>query len=246
MFEGVGRSRDEEAGRRSAQSLLATILLGFVGACAVGAVVIGTAGPPVEEVVELDEFTVELAVVETPEVELRAPAPPKARRAAEQDVPVDTPTTPEPDDVVEVQELRDEVRTEVAAGGGTPEGDPDGDPTGTNTGTTGGSGTADCGENCGSSSGPMVLHHSEVQAKRRVAPDYPDQARDMDLGDVSCKVRVTINERGRPVAVGVEACPSVFHDSARKALMKWSFYPAKVGGETVPAQFMLNIRYKLR
>lgn len=248
MFDGVGRNRDEEATKRSAQSLVATTLLGFVGTCVAGAVIVATAVPPVDSSAVEDYSDVVEFVIQQQEPEaLQLPAPPRAIKRAAPDI--ETEVAPvEPDVEREITPLTEVVDPVVAeAGGGSPDGDIDGDPTSTHVGTPG-TGTTDCGEDCGGppTGGPMAIHWTEVQAKRRVAPEYPDQARDMDLGEVSCKVLMTIDERGRTTGVQMKSCPAVFHKSAEQALMKWTFYPAKAGGKSVPAQFLLSIRYKLR
>jgi len=90
------------------------------------------------------------------------------------------------------------------------------------------------------------MHHSDVRKKRMVEPRYPEAARTMNLGDVSCKVRMYIDETGTPIRLDFEQCPKVFHASARDALMKWRFYPARdPNGKKTKAQFILKIKYRL-
>ena len=82
--------------------------------------------------------------------------------------------------------------------------------------------------------------------KRRVSPEYPDVARDQNLGEVDCKVRIFIDEKGIPYDFRFQQCPKIFQSSAKKALAQWRWYPAKFQGQKVKAQFLLNIRYRLR
>ena len=66
------------------------------------------------------------------------------------------------------------------------------------------------------------------------------------MGEVDCKVRIFIDEKGVPYNFQFESCPKIFQASATEALAKWRWYPAKFQGQKVKAQFLLNIRYKLR
>ncbi len=90
-----------------------------------------------------------------------------------------------------------------------------------------------------------VVHWSEVKVKRRVSPKYPEDAKSMDLGTVRCQLRFLVDERGMPYDVRLESCPEAFHESALEAAWKWRFYPMKMNGEAVKAQFVLVIVYRL-
>jgi len=87
----------------------------------------------------------------------------------------------------------------------------------------------------------------KVIKPRMVQPEYPEAAKKQNVGDHVCKVRIFIDTSGVPYALKFEKCLKVFHSSARKALMKWRFYPARdTNNKPVKAQFMLKIRYLLR
>ena len=90
------------------------------------------------------------------------------------------------------------------------------------------------------------MHWSEVRVKRRPEVRYPRNAQSMNLGPVDCRVRIFIDARGRPYEVKMESCPNIFRESAEQAAMKYRFYPMKVAGESVPCQFVLSIKYRLR
>jgi hypothetical protein len=90
------------------------------------------------------------------------------------------------------------------------------------------------------------VHWSEVRVKRRVNPSYPEAAKDLGLTEVHCKIRMKIDERGKPYEVTPESCPELFQQSATDAAWKWTFYPLERNGEPSKAEFVLNIIYRLR
>ena len=259
MFDNVGRNNDEEAALRS------FIALGVVGAgVAVVWVSIVIYGLIMafffvsEEVlgIEIDEDQLVDLILEEEEVELEAPAPPppppppppaaaevpdEEEEEDEEDV-VDTP-----DDMVEeVAELDDKIEDEVK-NAKQPKGDPDGVEGGSEDGEKGGQlGGTPGGDPNGKLGGAVPMTMAQVRKRREVQPEYPDEARAMNLGDVECSVRIYIDETGKPYDVSFIACPKVFHTSARRALFAWRFYPAKKNGQKVRATFPLKIRYTLR
>jgi outer membrane biosynthesis protein TonB len=85
-----------------------------------------------------------------------------------------------------------------------------------------------------------------VEVKKRFDPRYPKSAKDMNLGDQRCLAKVFIDESGAPYKVLVENCPKVFHAETQAAIMKWRWYPPKVGREKVKAQITIAINYKVR
>lgn len=244
MFEGVGRSRDELAARRSAQSLVATSLLGFTGACLVGVVMLVQVEPPETAPLDDDPFIVAIldpAVVDEPE--LKAPPPPMKKGSTEEDKPDEREPDSEP---VDPKPLTEKVEREPAASaGGTPDGEEDGDPNGMVGGKRNGTGDEPC-DDCGGTGGVLTLHHTDVQVVRRVSPVYPEIARPLGLPTSRCKAMVTIDERGRPTRVTVSDCPEEFYDETVRSLMRWKFRPAKVEGMPTKAQFLLHVNYKLR
>ena len=252
MFEGVGKNRDEEALKRSAQSVIAAAVLTAVTAAAAFAwVTYQAARYVVEEVLEVDDEMVEVVMEdvdlgEAPPPPPPPPPPPAASEPEPEEEEIEEETEPTPDEMVEEveeleEEVEEEVKKEVVKGveGGV-EGGEEGGVVG---GVIGG---VEGGVIGGQLGGARTFHHSEVQVKRRVSPHYPDSAKDLNLGDVSCKVRIFIDDKGVPYDIAFEACPKVFHASAEDALMKWRWYPAKFEGNKVKAQFLLNIKYKLK
>ena len=91
--------------------------------------------------------------------------------------------------------------------------------------------------------GPVHLASEKVRVRRMVEPAYPRAATELGLPEARCTVRVVIDDRGRPTAVSVERCSTVFHASIHKAAMQWRFYPAKRAGKRVPATFVVPIRF---
>ena len=88
------------------------------------------------------------------------------------------------------------------------------------------------------------MHWSEVKAKNRVDPKYPPAARDMHLeGD--CKIRINIDEKGKPFDAQIVACPKPFEEAALLAANSSSFYPMKVEGKAVKATFLFTYKFKL-
>ena len=245
MFDNVGRDLDQEARKRQLISLVITL---FVLSAASGAVVLYGLLKVAEVVLDLpdDDEMVEV-VMEDPSLEEAPPPPPPPppppAAAQEEEQEEDEPEQ-DPEEMAEdIKELDEKVEEEVKTDAGGQEGGQEG---GVEGGVVGGVvGGVIGGEIGGQLGGVRTFHHSEVQVKRRVQPEYPDAAKQMNLGDVDCRVRIFIDEDGVPYDVKFEACPKVFHDSARDAILKWRWYPAKVGGSKVKAQFLLNIKYKL-
>lgn len=249
MFDGVGTSRDEEAVRRGAKSLLLGTLLGCMGVCGVTAGVLLAAAPP-EPVSahEVEPLPFELVAEVEPVPNIQAPPPPPRRSAAREEDPSE-PTIPQPDDLQsEPQALAETVSTVVAAeASGTADGDPLGEDGGLDGGVLNGTGEACPNGDCAVGGRRVVsVHHTEVQVLRRIPPRYPDAARDLELEEVRCVARITINERGVPEAVAIVDCPQAFHAETERALLKWRFRPATVEGETTAAQFVLRVNYRLR
>ena len=100
------------------------------------------------------------------------------------------------------------------------------------------------GEIGGSLDGAVPIHHSKLQIRRRIQPTYPEAAKAMNLGRVDCRVRVFIDETGKPYDVRMHACPKMFHDTTREALYKWRWYPARKDGQKVKVATMLKIRFQ--
>ncbi|MBN2799355.1 MAG: energy transducer TonB [Deltaproteobacteria bacterium] len=252
MFDSVGKNIDEEQRKRQAWTLGLMLLLGgLAGVTTVGLGAFTATKMILEQVAESDDM-IEV-VIEEAEADLAPPPPPPpppppaaADEPEEEEEPDEEPDKVNPDEMVEdVQDLEedpsDKMQSEIKPAGvqGGVEGGVEG-------GVVGGVMGGIVGGELGGQLGPRVFHHSEVQVKRRVVPEYPAAAKDLNLGDVDCKARVFIDEEGTPFDIQFEACPRVFHQSTRDAIMKWRWYPAKVNREKVQAQFIINVKYKLK
>lgn len=253
MFDNVGKTNDEEATTRSlvaVGSILALLLLVWAGVVLYGVIRI------TEEITGqdiLDEDMVEIimeedAGLEAPPPPPPPPPPPAASPEPEEEEPEeDEETEPEPDEMVEeVAELDEDIEEEQKTAK-RPAGEEGGVEGGQEGGEVGGVlGGVVGGVVGGQLGGVRQVHHSEVKTKRRVMPRYPEAARTANLGDQNCRLRVFIDEKGKPYDVKFMACPKVFQPSAEKALFKWRWYPAKdENGNKTRATFGLNIRYTL-
>ena len=91
----------------------------------------------------------------------------------------------------------------------------------------------------------MAAHYPRLEPAQRVAPGYPELAREKRVqGKVV--LRALVCEHGRVVkAYPLESIP-LLDDAAMEALRQWSFQPAVLDGQPVaawtdvPMQFTLN------
>lgn len=241
MFDHVGKDPDEEAGRRRAVSMFLTIVL-FGGTAGISAgIAYYTATEVLPEILEEAEL-VELIEIDDQPIEEEAPPPPPPPppAAPDEEIDEDAEEEPEPDEMQEeVKELDEKVEDKVATDKGRPPGNPDG--------VVGGEiGGVEGGVVGGTGKSIRVMHHSEVEVKKRIDPKYPKAAKDANLGDQRCLVKVKIDETGTPYDVQVERCPKVFHAETVESIMKWRWYPPKVGKEKVKAQITIGVTYKVR
>ncbi len=81
---------------------------------------------------------------------------------------------------------------------------------------------------------------------RNPAPDYPAQARRRAM-EGSVMLSVVVREDGSAKTVTVEESSgfALLDASARDAVSRWKFIPAKRGDETVEAQVMVPIEFRL-
>ena len=246
MFDTIGRDADASSGKRRAQSVLIAVGLlgagfGFVAGLA-GYVVADAAIDPGD-----DEpmFEVAIAVDDAP-TEL-PPAPPAPLAAAKGD---DTAAEPEPDTAPEVvrplEPTPERPMVSAQPTAGRPDGDDHGEPDGDPGGVPGGSRFGAPGGEGPGGAAPRVVHHSELRAKRRVDPVYPDEARALRLGDQRCVARVRIDADGVPSRVRVDGCPDVFHGPTERALLRWRWAAPRDERGPVPAETTLVIVYRLQ
>ncbi len=86
---------------------------------------------------------------------------------------------------------------------------------------------------------PRVLH--------RVAPRYPDLAREAELAGV-VNLELTLDERGNVVAVrALDArAPTLLIEAAMEAARRWRFEPAWQHRTPVPSRVHLSFRFAIR
>lgn len=246
MFDNVGKNLDEEANKRRAGALFITMMgLGAVVGLSVG-IGMYTAAEVILDV-DIDKELVEL-IEDVTQDDLPPPPPPPppppAAAAAEEE---DEPETPEPDDMTEeIKELKEEVKEEIKSDA-KPAGVEGGQEGGVAGGVVGGvQGGIEGGKLGGQLSGVRVFHHSELEVKKRVIPEYPEAARALQIGDQRCLAKVFIDEEGVPYEVVVEACPQPFHPDTKEAILKWRWYPPKDGKNRIKAQTTIGITFKMQ
>ena len=248
MFDTIGRDLDEESNRRRAQSLLISI----VGMGAVVGFSVGLGVYTAAELVADDDLDDEpLVMIDLSEPALDAappalpPAPPKLRGVAADD---DKPPEPTPDPDVTPTELAPPKPVPIADSAptvGDPDGRDDGDPDGVDDGEPGGHPDGRRGGTGTGGGGPRVVHHRDLTLRASPKPRYPKTAAAMGLGEVHCKARVSIDDKGKPYEVVVEHCPKVFHEETRQALLRWRWYPPRDSERNkVRAQTVIGITYR--
>lgn len=90
----------------------------------------------------------------------------------------------------------------------------------------------------GAANGPRFIH--------RVMPDYPRLARRLGKQG-TVLLRVTIDQRGRPIQVQVvKGAGYGFDDQARRAVQNSLFAPAREAGRAVCCKVLLPVRFVLR
>jgi len=244
MFEGIGRSTDDEAGKRRAASagltsVLLVSLVGFwvgVAALTVTAIVAPPDDGTIVHFPDDPEPELQIAQVDLP------PAPPKERvkkgggeATEKQNDEFDENIRP-----LDVPPI-ETVAPQTHFGNGPKKGP----------------GIGECeGDDCidapiigdpNGGKGPRRVHHTEVDRRKVVDPSYPKAAKGMDLGRVSCKVLVTIDRKGVPTSATVEDCPLVFHPESKDAMLRSRWYAPNVEGERLnSAQFLVVIHFDLR
>lgn len=128
--------------------------------------------------------------------------------------------------------------------GGIPFGSPDGTPGGDGTGVPGGGGPGfDRGESTplevgGAVEAPVLLI--------RVSPGYPETARRAGLqGRVVLRAVIGLDGGVEDVRVASATSP-LFEDSAREAVRRWKYRPARAGGEPVRVYLTVTVDFRLR
>lgn len=214
---------------------------------AVGALML-MGGQKVEEV-QVDEKPVEVTFFDAAAPPPPPPPPPPA--ASTQPEQQDEPDEEEqPEDIQEpdeIQDLPDEMPEPVAdAGvqGGVVGGEEGGVVGGEVGGVIGGELGGVLGGQLGGT-GVRAVHWSQVKAKRRVQPKFPEAAKALGLSNERCLVRLYINEKGVPYDSNLDKCPKLFQKNAKDASMKWRFYPYKEEGVARKTTFVLTFKFVL-
>jgi len=100
-----------------------------------------------------------------------------------------------------------------------------------------------------SSGGPVDSEFNSANGPRfahQIMPKYPRLARELGKEAVVI-LRVTIDERGRPIAVeAVKSAGSGFDEEAIRAVKGSTFHPAKWEGKPVICRAILPIRFELK
>lgn len=248
MFDSVGRTLDEDAGKRQATSVGILLLLASLISCVgllgglFAAKQAGIELPIIDEV--LTDITIEDALPDMPPPPPPPPPPPAAADASEEDEDDETKTTP--DDVTEVEELKDQIKDEMKSDS-KPKGVVGGVEGGVEGGVVGGVQGGVVGGVLGGvlgGGGPKVVHHSSVEWKRQPSPVYPSAAKGMNLGEQACKTTMRLDDKGVPTSVQVvSGCPQVFHQAVEEGLYQWRAYPVKDAGKPIPVALTVMVKF---
>jgi len=98
-------------------------------------------------------------------------------------------------------------------------------------------------DTCGIRCSPTVSA-DQMRVKYLVQPSYPEEARDMGLGDQRCRVTVGVDEAGTPRIVDVRVCPVVFHDEVEQAIMESRWWPHEADGDGQAVRFTLMLHFR--
>lgn len=239
MFDSLVAVSDHEAGRRNAVSFaLTSSLVGAgIGGFLLGTVLWATNAPPAPVVEAPMVFLEEPPAAGGGDPLPALPAAPKAPPSKDVEPPDDVRdlTAAPPEDAPVASPSAAPVPT---GGGGTGEGPGDGPGEGPGDGPGARSGTGD-------GDGVHYFDHEALGVRRQVIPDYPEAARALQLGKQRCLASVSIDAEGVPYAVEVTGCPVAFHRATEEGILKWRWYPPKVGKARVAARTTIAIVYRL-
>ena len=225
MFDNVGRTRKQSAGRTAGSVLLSLLFNGSL----LGLMIIISVKAP-EIVAEVQDKLVAVDMLPPP-----PPPPPPPAGGGKKKETKDEKI--EPVGVPDVPVLLEEVPPPV-------EDEPEGEDGGMKDGVVDGVKDGVLGGQLGGT-GIKTVHYSEVQVKLRQLPEFPEAAKQLGLKSEKCIVHVVVGTNGRAEAITFKACPELFKASARAAAEKYEWYPLLDGGVPVRAQFDLNFIFKL-
>ncbi len=84
--------------------------------------------------------------------------------------------------------------------------------------------------------------------RKMVKPQWPNEAKRAGIEQDTCKVLVSVNEKGRPTDTEVDDCYWIFHDAASRTIMRWRWEPLVRDGEPISykTQYTLTITSRPR
>lgn len=253
MFRQLTRPQRVPRRRQAGAALMAVLLSTSLGGAAL------MAGG--QHVVEWPDEDEEPLVVQVLLDEAPLPAPPGPAGGAQQEQQEQPEVQPDPPeeevldpDMAEAEEPDEDALAELdpvpaestpISNGLLEEGD-----------GTGGGGTCaspPCGpcqgEECGTSPTPGSRGPVKVQGlepRRTVEPRYPQAAHALGLPTTRCTARFTVDDKGRPIDIQLQSCPSVFQEATLEAAWSWRFWPARVDGRAVESTFLVAFTFTPR
>ena len=87
-----------------------------------------------------------------------------------------------------------------------------------------------------------VVPYSELTATRVSRPVYPESLmrfyENKGLVHGECRVRIVIDEGGRPTDIRPEGCPEMMFEPVYRSFLAWSFVPIEIDGKASRVQFV--------
>lgn len=239
MFDHVGRSREQSAGRTAGSVLLSLAFnLSIFGVM----VLVTVKAPEVAESVKAKLVAVDMAPPPPP-----PPPPPPAgggkKKKKEEKVEETPEVVPETPQVLEeapppVEEEEDDGGVEGGVEGGVKDGVVGGVVGGVKDGVLGGE--------LGGTGTVKTVHYTEIQVQKRgPKPEFPEAAKALGLRKEKCIVHIIVGTDGAPEQITFKACPELFKESARRATEQWRWYPMVENGQPIRAQFDISYIFSL-
>ena len=238
MFDNVGRSRQQSAGRTAGSIFLSLAL----NASVFGVMLVVTVkAPEIAEEVKAKLVAVDMAPPPPP-----PPPPPPAggsKKKKKEEEKVETPeVVPETPQILEEAPPPVEEEDDGGVEGGVEGGVKDG----VVGGVVGGVKDGVLGGELGGTGVVKTVHYTEVQVKTRgPKPEFPQAAQQLGLRKEKCIVHIVVGLDGAPEDITFKACPELFKESARRATEQWRWYPLMEEGRPVRAQFDINYLFNL-
>ncbi len=247
MFESVGRKTPIHRRRRAGAILMSTLFVVSLGSLA------ALSGDQLVE--DVDDALTPIAWVEPVLPRVEAPPPQSGGSAPAVEAPSEQPPPEDPPAVPPIDEFDDEESSNDAVANLDPiDTDPEaglGDGGGSGPGT----GPGDCeGGPCdegppgtgGPSGDGTSLHWSELSFKLQKKPRFPDMARQMNLQEETCIVKVYFDADGRYYNHAIQDCHHAFHREIDRVVPRWQIRPYTINGEATPTVAVIPIIFRLR